>query len=418
LIVAGNVCWEHLKLNTPIYHPLTTYVVKRNGQGEQLFVILKRRVDVMDLDDDIQDMVHRLKPATEKGKEWEQQVDIYCVCKRVKDPTDPSGFSWEYWEEFEGEMIPDTEFDADFDAPPLYAAWMIPVYGQNWGRSYCEEYRGDLVAIENFSASIGDGAAAASLILLFLNPGARTSAKAIRDANNMELFTGKAEDLSMFKTDKMSDFQFVTATLEKHIQRLGRAFLLISSVQRQAERVTAQEWALMAREIDEAMGGVYSELAQSFQRQVVNRFVVLHNEDAKTLPKLPPGIFRVAVITGIEAMGRSIEGESLTKATGTLVELTKGEALKEYDIRTLTERILISEGVKLDGLLMTEEAKAQREQGMKQQAMQQTLLEKGAGPAIQAAGKMGTEGMAGMMAAQQQDGGGEPSDTPTGVMPQ
>jgi hypothetical protein len=50
--------------------------------------------------------------------------------------------------------------------------------------------------------------------------------------------------------------------------------------------------------------------------------------------------------------------------------------------------------------------------------MQQTLLEKGAGPAIQAAGKMGTEGMAGMMAAQQQDGGGEPSDTPTGVMPQ
>lgn len=418
LIVAGNVCWEHLDLNHPIYHMMTSYVVKRNAKGEQLMVILKRNVDIMDLDEDVQDMIGRLKPELLNGKEWEQKADIYCVCKRVKDPSDPSGYKWEYWEEFEGELIPGTEFDADFDAPPLYASWMIPVYGQNWGRSYCEEYRGDLKAIENFSAAIGDGAAAASLILLFLSPGARTSAKAIRDAQNMELFIGKSEDLSMFKSEKMQDFQFVNTVLEKSIQRLGRAFLLVSSVQRQAERVTAQEWALMAKEIDEAMGGTYSELAQSFQRLVVNRFVVLHNEDDDQLPKLPPGIFRVAVITGIEAMGRSIEGESLVRATGTAVELTKGAALERIDLGALTERIFISEGVQTQGLLMDEEAVQAQRQSMKQDMMQQTLLEKGAGPAVQAAGKMGMEGMAAMAAQQAQDGGGAPSDTPTGVEPQ
>jgi hypothetical protein len=417
LIIAGNVCWEALDLEHPIYHPMTCYVVKRNSKGEQLLVIVKRKVDIMDLDDDIQDMIFRLKPALNTGKEWEQQADIYCVCKRVKDPGEPSGFKWEYWEEFEGELIPGTEFDADYEAPPLFAAWMIPVYGQNWGRSYCEEYRGDLKAIENFSAAIGDGAAAASLILLFLSPGARTSAKAIRDAENMELFVGKAEDLSMFKSEKQQDFAFINNVLEKSIQRLGRAFLLVSSVQRAAERVTAEEWRKMAREIDEAMGGTYSELAQSFQRLVVNRFVVLHNEDDPQLPKLPPGIFRVAVITGIEAMGRSIEGESLVRATGTAVELTKGAALERIDIGVLTERIFISEGVQTAGLLMNEEqVQGQREQA-KQEMTQQTLLEKGAGPAAQAMGKMGAEGMSQMM-AQQAQAGGAPEETPTGVQPQ
>lgn len=419
LIVAGNVCWEHLDIDNPIYHPITCYVVKRNTKGQQLLVILKRKVDVIDLDDDVVEMIYRRKPELETGgKEWEQQVDIYCVCKRVRDAEDPSGYAWEYWEEFEGEMIRDTEFTADYDAPPLYAAWMIPVYGQNWGRSYCEEYRGDLRAIENFSAAVGDGAAAASLILLFLAPGSRTSAKAIRDANNMELFTGKAEDLSMFRSEKQQDFAFVNTVLEKSIQRLGRAFLLVSSVQRQAERVTAQEWQLMAREIDEAMGGTYSELAQSFQRLVVNRFVILHNEAAKTLPKLPPGIFRVAVITGIEAMGRSIEGEALVRATGTAIELTKGAALERIDIGELVERIYIGEGVKTDGLLMSEDQVMQQRDQAKQDMMKATLLEKGAGPAVQAVGKMGAEGVAQMMANQQPQDGGAPSDTPTGVQPQ
>lgn len=423
LVVAGNVCWEHNTIDNPLYHSINCYVVKRNNYGQQLFVILKRTVDVMDLDEDIQDMIYRKHPEMlDKGKEWERQVDIYAVCKRVKDINEPDGYLWEYWEEYEGEMIPDTEFTAQYDAPPLYAAWMIPVYGQNWGRSYCEEYRGDLTAIENFSASLGDGAAAASLILLFLKPGSRTSAKQLRDAQNMEMFTGSAEDLSMFKTEKMADFNFVSAELERAIQRVGRAFLLVSSVQRQAERVTAEEWIRMAQEIDQAMGGVYSELAQSFQRLVVNRFVVLHNESAPTLPKLPPGIFRVGVITGIEVMGRSTEGDALVKATGTYLELGGTEAAKRLDYDELGNRIYISAGVKLDGLMKSPDVQAQEAQQAKQDAMRATLMEKASGPVAGALAKGGADTMVNMANQAQQNGaappGVTPSDNAAGVQPQ
>jgi hypothetical protein len=388
LLVGGNVCWEHMKMDSPVYHCMDTYVVKRNPQGEQLLVILKRCLNIMDLDQDVQDMVKRLAPSKfrDKKQEYEEYVDIYAVCKRCTD--DKGNHYWEYWEEFEGELIPDTEYECDFEIPPLYAAWMIPVYGQNWGRSYCEEYRGDLYLVDGHSKAINDGAAMASLILMFLKAGSRTSAKQIKKAQNMSLMSGQADDLSAFKLDKTADFGFVNQNLESAVKRLGRAFLLVSSVQRDAERVTAEEWKEMAEEIDQATGGLYSELAQSIQRHVIRRAVALHNEEDKQLPKLPAGLIRTEVVTGIEAMGRTIEGQNLMRALQGYEQLYGPQALQENtDPAEALRRILVSENVKQDGLALDPQAAAQKKQQMQADAAKMTMLNKGTGPAIQAMGK-------------------------------
>lgn len=389
-LVAGNFLWEHLKLDFPVYHTMDHYVVKRNNHGEQLLTILKRRVMLMDLDPEIRKQVNSIQPRT-KGlnvKDYEEELDVYAVCKRIDDSGAHDGYAWEYWEEYEGQLLEGTEVTVDYDIPPLYAAWMIPVYGQNWGRSYCEEYRGDLFIADGHSKAINDGAAIASLILMFLKAGSRTSAKQIRKAGNMSLLTGQADDLTAFHLEKQADFQFVSNNLEAVVKRLGRSFLLVSSVQRQAERVTAEEWKELAQEIDQATGGLYSENAQTFQRHVIRRAVTLHNEEDKQLPKLPPGIFRVAVITGIEAMGRSIEGQNLMRATQGITQTYGPEALAKYtDPLEFIRRVYVSENVKQDGLVLDQDTVAQNMAAQEQKQQKALMLQHGTGPAINAMGK-------------------------------
>lgn len=413
LLVAGNSLWEHLKLDFPVYHGMQHYVVKRNNQGEQLLVILKRCIPLMDLDEDIRDIVREKSPEKfpkDARNEYEESVDIYAVCKRV---TDGKGdHYWEYWEEYEGELITDTEYDSDFATPPLYAAWMIPVYGQNWGRSYCEEYQGDLLKVDSLEKADSDGAAMASLILLFLKAGARTSQKQIKKAQNMSLMTGDATDLTAFRLDKMEDFKFVSESLERVTQRLGKAFLMVSSIQRDAERVTAEEWKEMAQEIDQSTGGMYSELSQSVQRHIIQRAVALHNEEDKTLPKLPPGIFKVGVITGIEAMGRTVEGQNLMRAVQGVAQLEGGAGMAYIDPLEFVRRVMVSENVKQDGLVLTEQAFQQKKQQATQDAAKQTLLEKGTGPAVAGMAKT-APGIQQAVQAEQND----PTQPPPGGQP-
>ena len=64
---------------------------------------------------------------------------------------------------------------------------------------------------------------------------------------------------------KFNDFRVAQESAQKIEERLAAAFLLNSSVQRDAERVTAEEVRFMAQELESTLGGVYSVLSQEFQ---------------------------------------------------------------------------------------------------------------------------------------------------------
>jgi hypothetical protein len=427
LLVGGNICWDHMYIDRPVYHLPDKYVVKRNSVGDPLHTVIKQETYLQDLDTDIVDHILDSQPELRKVKDYERKVDIYRVCRRRREEhfntyADPNkAYYWEYWEEFKGEVIAGTEFEADYDNPPLWPAWMIPIYGHDWGRSYCEEYEGDLLLVEGHSASLNDGSALASLAWLFNKPGSRVSARVLKKSGNLTVHTGQADDITIGPQleGKARDFQFVGQNLDRAIQRLNRAFLLMSSVQRDAERVTAEEFKTMARELEEATGGLYSELAQTFQRHVVRRFVNLHGEADKQLPQVPEGVFNIAVITGLEAQGRANEGDNLIMATQTHVELTNGASLQYVDLHDLVRRIYMSRSVNMDGLVRTPEEQQAFEAEKKQQMGQQTMLDKGTGPAINAAAKvMGSpEAMAAMMGKATGQGGPPAEPEQPGAIP-
>lgn len=393
LLIGGNCLWEHMDIDTPCVHRMDRYVVWRNKKGAPLGVILEDPTAPVDLDPETLAFVHQVDAAKKginpgqpsKDDEHDECIMIYRVERKVNVE---GTAKWEYWEEYEGEVIPGTQVTNDDRESIFYPAWLIPMYGHNWGGSYCGEYLGDLYQVETHSSAVNDGAAAASLTLLFNKAGSPTTERQIKRARNLDVLTGSADQLSAFRLDKTGDYQFVLSVLEQAARRLNRAFLLVSSVQRQGERVTAEEFRTMAQELEEATGGMYSELAQSFQQHVMRRFVRMHREEDPKLPTLPDKYYKFSVVTGIEALGRSIQGQAIVRSLGAAAQVVGAqEVAKNVNSRDVIRRLMVAEAVRQpSALLKTEDQVAQEQAQMKNDAMSQEMVSKTAGPLATAVG--------------------------------
>ena len=362
LILAGNLLWKQLDINYPSVHRCDTYVVKRNATGQQLFNILKQVVNLNDLDAATRAFIENTREfhADERAKaEFTDEVVVYACCKLHQHSKNRR--VWLYWEETEtGEMIPDTDVMCEFDAPPQYAAWMIPNFGHNWGTSYCQQYEGDMYIVENTEGALNDGAEAAALTWIFVKPGGVTSARVLKRAENLKVMNGDASDITVFRLDKNNDFAWVAQRSDAAARRLGAAFLMVSSIQRNAERVTAEEWRMMASELDQAMGGLYSELAQGMGRNIVMRFLALQHEEDPSLKPLPEGLVRVGVITGIDALGLSDEEANLENALGVIAKLVGPAAMAQIlQATNIAKRVFAGNSVNPSGLVKEDDQQKQ-----------------------------------------------------------
>lgn len=385
LLGGGNVLWQHTNINKPVVHSMEKYVVRRDNEGTPIVTILLEPMRLADLQGPDRQFVRQVQvqrgitPKT--GRMEDEIVDIYTVQRW--DDMDQVHY---YWQEYEGQMLPDSdlEIDAD-DAPPLYAAWLIPQFGHHWGGSYSEEYEGDMFIVENSNGSLNDGSEFASLLLLFLRAGAATSKRSIEQARNGKVLTGNAEDLTAFSLDKARDFQFVENHTMRAEQRMSAAWLLMSSIQRDAERVTAEEWRILASELDGAMGGLYSEIAQNFQRHVIRRFVALHEDEDNKIPPLPKEVVSVAVVTGLDALGRGTELEGLVTGGKIIKEMFGEQAAAAIEPEEFNRRVWTAVGVKADGLVRTKAQMDETAAAGEQKALQANMIDKATAPIAQAA---------------------------------
>lgn len=395
LLVAGNALWKHIEQDSPMAFAPNCYVVKRNVAGVPLITIHEEKVSLMALDEDLQEQVRPLlnsDDAKDKNKnEWDVTATVQSVMKLRVNGKERT---WLYWQECEGEVLNGTTVETDILYPPMWPGWLVPVYGADWGGSYCEQYRGDLYTLEAHASALNDGSSLAALSLLFVKPGSQTSIRQVREARNLETLPGDADDLSVFRTDKSADFGFVENRFESTARRLNRAFLLQSSVQRSGERVTAEEIRRLGTELDKALGGLYTQIAQGNQRVIIRRAMRLNEEAFPDLPSLPDKHVQVQVITGIDALGNTIEYDNLMEYAMAGQKAFPKSFEAAHNSGDFFLRIAAAKGVKPDGLIKTPEQLQADEENNQQQMMQEKLLDKGTAPAVQ--------GMAAAMQAQQQ----------------
>ena len=188
--------------------------------------------------------------------------------------------------------------------------------------------------------------------------------------------------------DKFNDFRVARETLESIERRMAAAFLLNQSVQRDAERVTAEEIRFLANELETSLGGIYSLLSNELQLPLAKR-IINSLEKQEKLPKLPKDTVEPVIITGFEALGRGNDANKLATMTQTLAGTIGPEALIQYlNVSDYIKRIGTGFGIDMKGLIKTEE-QVQQEQQQAAQAQQRAEMAKAGTPnAVTQGGEM------------------------------
>jgi hypothetical protein len=226
--------------------------------------------------------------------------------------------------------------------------------GSDYGRSYCEDYKGDLISLEAFSRALVEGGGALAKVLFLVNPMGMTNVKDLAETPNCGFAAGRVDDVSCLQPGKIMDLRAAAEIADKIERRLASVFLLNQSVQRAAERVTAEEIRLIAEDLETALGGVYSLLAEEFQLPYV-RCKLLRLQKQRRMPPLPKNVVRPTVTTGMEALGRSSDKAKLLEFAGAGAQLLGPQFQAAIRPLTLLQRFAAALGLDTKGLLYSEE---------------------------------------------------------------
>ena len=363
LIVGGNVLLYLTDSGLKVYH-LNRYVCKRDDIGNILEIITKETVHPQALPPDFLEMIK--KKENYDAADFDEDLDIYTHIKRYGDD-----FQWH--QECKGEKIPGTEGNSKIETSPWICLRWVRIDGEDYGRGYVEEYQGDLISLESLMQSVIEGAAASAKCVFLVNPNGVTRAQTLAKAPNGAIREGSAADVSTLQVNKGGDFQVAFSAIQRIESRLEYAFLMSRSIQRDAERVTAAEVSIMANELENSLGGIYSILTQEFQLPYLKRRMHMLVRSGKA-PKLPEKIVQPKIVTGLQGLGRGNDRAKLIEFIGTVSQALGPDVMRMYmNVDEAVKRLANSIGIDTANLVKTQEQIAQEMQAQQQQQLIQHL---------------------------------------------
>lgn len=395
LLVVGNVLLHDSKVGLRVYH-LDHYVVRRDPAGNPLEIIAFEQVDPVILPQYFQDLA-AVKSQERGGDNLDAPVDMYTQIIRRDS-------HWDVSQEVCGQIVQASQGTYPLDECPWIPLRFAKIDGENYGRGYVEEYLGDFRNCDHLSQALTEGAEAAALTVLLVNPNGSTSKSALAKAKNGDVINGKADEVTMLQSGKAMDFSTAEKRLAVIENRLQRAFLLNTATQRNGDRVTAEEIRYMAQELESILGGFYTILSKELQLPYIKSKMAQMRKRGALRP-LPKGLVKTSIITGMDAMGRDKDGQTL-KDFMSDVAATFGpdNAALYINVSEGITRLATSRGIDTQNLVNKREDVEAQQQQHRQDAMVQQL-----GPhAIGAGGKLVQEAM---------KSNGQGSGTPGGQAP-
>jgi hypothetical protein len=364
-VLKNLICVGNTMIETPVdgrgkptkgrlkVHRVDRYVIRRNPAGLPLEIVLRESLSIEEVPEEIQ----QATPSSETQTGYdENNIGLYTHCRFVDG-------RWNVYQEIMGQLVPGSEGQYDIDSFPFIPLTWSLVEGENYGRGHVEEYYGDFLSLDGLSQHILEGAAIMAKIIFLVASNGVTNVDDLQNVINGGFVSGNKDDIATLQAEKFADFRIALEESQRIERRLANAFLLTDAIRRDAERVTATELRLMAQDLEDALGGIYSVLSQDLQYPLALRIL-------NQLPPLPEGV-SPTVITGFEALGR---GHDLTKLSDLLNFLSPlgPEAMQTWlQIDEYIARVCVALGIDKSGLITPAEAVA----AMMQQKEQAALIE-------------------------------------------
>ena len=315
LIVTGNVLLRRMADGSRVVYPVNRYGVHRDILGRERKVVLCEKKRFSTFDEDTQQSIREVHPNV-KDEDDMELLTMY----------EYEGKRWKITQEADSVPLDTTTYlnDADYDL--LVLDWSLHP-GEHYGRGLVEDYAATFHNVDVCTEALMDLTAIIADIKFFVRPGSPLSMDlaTLNAAPRGTYFPGNAEDISVPEMRARGDLGTINELVTKWEGELAQAFLM-SNV-RDAERVTAAEIRMLANELESSFGGLYSQLAQSWQQREAE-YAISQVDFAAEIGK-DSSTFEVLVTTGLESLSREGQIDNLRLAVG---DLQMMEAVPE-DIR-------------------------------------------------------------------------------------
>lgn len=366
LIITGNRLLDLLDPDNPRSIGIKDYCVKRSMAGKPQEILHYERL----LWDELTEDAQAASPSKPKGEEG--YVDYVRWFRKEKG-------KWKLYVSINGQDLGE-EFRDSWDEGkfPLYPLCWDLADKHNYGTGLVEDYSGDFGVLSTLTESELKAAILASDFRWLANPAGVGDIEEFKESQTGDVIPGVAEDLSLVAHVSTNALQMIGASAERVVQRLGRAFLLGSSMTRDAERVTAEEIRLQANELETSLGGVYSRLAVDMQLPIAIWLLKQIKVDIQGTDLVP------TIVTGIAALSRNAEAQQLIMALSSLqaVAQVPPAMLDRLKLSAIISTLFSAHGIVADDYVLSEEEYTklvqQREAAAQEQAAQQMMNQAGA----------------------------------------
>lgn len=311
------------------------------------------------LPEDIRKVVEEARAQDEEAEE-DDLVEVYYQGK-LRDGT------LYVCMEVEGEKVWEEEYPED--ESPFFLFGGDGYLGTDYRRPFLDTYYREIVEYNGLRAALNKRAGIAGLMSkVMVRKGKGLNMR--RFLNSDTFAVGDPGDIFVPEGGGMSDFQLLQVMEQDLLRHLSQALLYVPSSIRNSERTTATEVELTKQELElstlgSLLGNFIDEFIIPLYRILEKRIQKRHGD---SLPELPEGVIPT-VVTGLEALGRAIEGSRLATTMQTIKGIAPDTAI--YNQR-FASSMLQSAGHNARRYVPSEEsvARAQRAQMAQEQEMQ------------------------------------------------
>ena len=378
-IVGGSLVLHVPEEDNPKVFSLESFGIKRSKSKRVLELIIKESMMYSELDKGSQKQLVESGRLKEEHKDGKEALCVYTVIERQDD-----GMYKVHQDIYDLVMEGTEGIYKEKELPYIFVPFVDR--GESYGRSYCEDFIGDLNSYEGLRQSVLEAAAESARLIYLVKPNATLTVKKLQSARSGDVLVGNPDDVGVLQADKRLDLQIAQTEMEILRRDLGTLFLLDSSVTRNAERVTAEEIRRVSQELEVSLGGIYSTLANVLQEPLVNLYLSRLRKKGKINDALKDMI-ELEVTTGSAALGRGTEFNSITAFLQT-TQAILGEQFATYvKMPELIARVANSLDIGTSELIKSEE----EIQGEQQAAQEAQMAQQAISPAINAAAKQGQE---------------------------
>lgn len=321
LLVTGNAL-QYTPEDGPVQvYSVRDYCVVRDAAGTVIEIVTRDQKAFETFSPEVQMQLRNTRQYQVQSNQYEDRspVTIYTQIKlkdhgkfRVKQAADLVDLSFG-----EHEVLYPKE-----TLPWLPLTWNLS-RGQDYGTGLVQDYAGAFHSIEVLTQNILNIAGIMGDIKWLVNPSSLIDVETLNRSPSGSYHSGKEGDITTPQMNKHADASFIQANIDKYTQQVSQAFMLNTGMVRDAERVTAEEIRMIAQELENAHGGVYSRLAHQWQTPLANILldqIGFDGSDWNVTPK---------IVTGLDNLSRAGEMDNLRLWVGDLAML---EAIPE-DIR-------------------------------------------------------------------------------------